>query len=74
MGLECEGKRWEYNIINIVSNETRTKACGAPLFFMCVRNRSGQQGIKATTIRVTSDSKSINYYLTFRGPCIVMYS
>jgi len=61
MGLECEGKRWEYNIINIVSNETRTKGCGAPLCFVCARNRSEQQGIKAISIRVSSKLKGIKY-------------
>jgi len=54
MGLECEGKRWECNIINIVSKETRTKGCGATLCFMYARNRSEQQGIKAISIRTSS--------------------
>jgi hypothetical protein len=58
MGLECEGKRWEYDIINIVSNKTRTKACGARLCFMCARNQSGQQGIKAISIIISSYPKA----------------
>jgi hypothetical protein len=58
MGLECEGKRWEYNIINIFTNVTRTKACAAQLHFMCARNHSEQQGTKATSFTVSSNSKA----------------